>query len=1462
MRIQVCFSSTLLLLLALAIPISGEAAPGLRSSVPRPGGILSGNPVVFSSNPGGLGSENCGAGACEFLAEGDRIVARIGPRGYRVLPADNADSRGFSVDWAATAPASTSRPQHSASSVSYGNILPGIGLRYYDAAGDLEYDFEVEPGGDPSVLRFSAGGTNEIRILPTGDLWMAGQGTAIVQRRPVAYQLVDGVRRMVAASYRITGPSTFVFALGEYDPHLPLVIDPVVEHATTFGNGRPQTGVYGLATAPDGTILYLGHARGDLDEPPLPGEPASRQHLVTPQAYSTHLTRFSPDLKQAIRSVFIGFVNANSQAPSLLALGPDGGIVVVEGYHDPIDNLSPPPLITTGPFGATSPLPPSYGPLRSAVLKVEQDLQTVSYTTVFRCTGDILVQAVTIASNNDLILAGRTACQDFPVSPGAYHRVPSPGQSRLFIARLNSSGTQMTFSTVFGGSSSENVSSVSLNSKGDYVLTGTTASTDFPVTAGVVRSSIVAEDGFVSVVSANGTSLLASTFVGGTDLDSIRKGGVTTGDDILVAVSTYSDDLPVTENAFRRIRGNGFGALARLSSDLKSLRFLTYLPGMLPINDVTFDADGNTWLSGGAPPSEEGYVGSVRPPLLKPWGDFGAALLKVNSDGSNLVFGTSWFGRGQAPLLAAASESSISAFGQPQWPGSFVHTAPPISTAAPGFEDYDIPIARIDLADPTVCQLALPDNRITMGHQGGAGSFSLEIAPGCPWTVVDNYGTSILETEIIVGLGNAVVPFHIEENASSQQDRLYQLKVIDQILNIRQLPAPCGGWDLSDSTLDFPSSGGTRSINVTLPGGCTIWQRPGALWASTSLPELPYVTGGTIPVTITVAPNAFAARSTVIKIIDREVLIAQAGGVCTATVSPVANTIAASGAEILLQVSTSAPSCGWNAQASSSAVSFLDPDSSTGSAMLHVAVARNPSSQPRTLSLLVAGQPVTLTQAAGECGIASLSNWVDILQAGGHTTVAFQASGSACAGRLETDAPWIIPTADALGPNGSYAFYVLPNTTGQTRRTTATMLGHPVTVQQLGGPATRLAMDSEPDTVFQLNGDTRTFHEPFVVERGVPFTIEAPAFQLLSNDLLAVCHSWGPHGNELKLTLTPQDDLLWLSPEFSFYKPLYIWYQGNPSIDGGTVQQTGGDAPIYAARGARYYANAGPVTFTALDGPNARFVSYSGLISSSDRTVTVPTDTGLALNVTFEALGPDPGAPTLGALVEGAGFRQMPVSPGSIASLFGTNLSDTTAEATILPLPQDLAGSRVLLRIDGIGYAASLFYASPQQINLLVPEIVPTGSGTVELIRNFSVRATLPIQTSPGSPSLFAANDNGEGAPAGYAIRVSEGQQIRTELSECPGGKGTCIPALVEFGSDSDEVFLVLFGTGFRGMAGKPAVSIGGIAVEVDFAGPHSVFVGLDQINVKVPRSLHGAGEVVIRMQHGNLETNPLFVRF
>ena len=132
--------------------------------------------------------------------------------------------------------------------------------------------------------------------------------------------------------------------------------------------------------------------------------------------------------------------------------------------------------------------------------------------------------------------------------------------------------------------------------------------------------------------------------------------------------------------------------------------------------------------------------------------------------------------------------------------------------------------------------------------------------------------------------------------------------------------------------------------------------------------------------------------------------------------------------------------------------------------------------------------------------------------------------------------------------------------------------------------------------------------------------------------------------------------------------------------------------------------------------------------------------------------------------------------------------------------------------------------------------------------------ATGSVEIAGTAPGLFAANANGQGVAAAVALRVrGDGSQNYEAIARLENGRFVAVP--IDLGPASEQVFLVLYGTGIRAQRTINA-SLGGTVSEVLFAGAVEGLAGLDQVNVRVPRTLAGRGEVEVVLTVDGRATN------
>ncbi|MFN0122022.1 MAG: FG-GAP-like repeat-containing protein, partial [Blastocatellia bacterium] len=222
-----------------------------------------------------------------------------------------------------------------------------------------------------------------------------------------------------------------------------------------------------------------------------------------------------------------------------------------------------------------------------------------------------------------------------------------------------------------------------------------------------------------------------------------------------------------------------------------------------------------------------------------------------------------------------------------------------------------------------------------------------------------------------------------------------------------------------------------------------------------------------------------------------------------------------------------------------------------------------------------------------------------------------------------------------------------------------------------------------------------------------------------------------------------------------------------------------------------------------------------------------------------------------------ASFSRTLQAPESIVAAFGTNLATGSASATTLPLPRQLGGTRVFVTDSNfVEREAQLFFVSPGQVNYLLPGGTASGEATVVVAAAGDMLSTSTIQVSDVAPGFFSANASGAGIVSGLALRVRGKQQTYESVASWDGTK--YVARALDLGPASEELHLILFGTGLRfhrGMAGLSG-TIGNVPVDVTWAGAQGGYAGLDQVNIKLPRALIGQGETDIVLRVDGQITN------
>jgi hypothetical protein len=526
--------------------------------------------------------------------------------------------------------------------VRYSDVYPGVNLVYYGNQRQLEYDLEVAPGTDPGSIKMAFDGADEMSLDADGSLLLRAGGGELRQHKPVAYQVLDGERREVAARYSMKNEREVGFEVSEYDRSSPLVIDPVLSYSTYLGGVYNDWGM-GIAVDSLGNA-YITGVTSSIDFPLVNPLPSGR-----PQG-------------AAYDFVFVSKLNA---AGSALVYSTYLGGTTREIAHsiavDKAGNAYITGFVSSPDFPVVNAYQPNLRGSDAFVTKLNPTGSALIYSTYLGGSADEEGYSIAVDASGSAYVTGRTVSGDFPtVNPAQAHyggnacSVNNPCQD-TFITKFNPSGSALVYSTFLGGERNDFGYGIAADSQGNAYVTGFTASVNFPTTANVLQpeysdkgTNSEEHDAFVTKMSPSG-SFVYSTYLGGPrGSDDGEAIAVDAAGNAYVAGGTSSGEFPIV-NAFQPAiapGGNGAGSqasdvfISKLNASGTALLYSTYLGGggNESAKAIALDAAGNAYLTG--------YTSSFNFPTLNPFQPISnlsayssnAFVTKLNPTGNALVY--------------------------------------------------------------------------------------------------------------------------------------------------------------------------------------------------------------------------------------------------------------------------------------------------------------------------------------------------------------------------------------------------------------------------------------------------------------------------------------------------------------------------------------------------------------------------------------------------------------------------------------------------------------------------------------------------------------------------------------------------------------------------------------------------------------------------------------------------------
>jgi hypothetical protein len=570
--------------------------------------------------------------------------------------------------------------------VQYENVYDGVDVVYYGHQGQLEYDFKVAPGANPAAIRLSFAGAEHLEIDQGGELVLRLAGREVRQRKPLAYQEVNGERRVIACRYiLIQNPKSKIqnpavgFAIGAYDASRPLVIDPVLVYSTYLGGKGDDEG-NAITVDAAGNAYVIGFT----DSPDFPTASAAQPSLGGGMQ-DVFITKLDPSSTQLLYSTYLG---GNGQDT--------GSAMAIDAFGN---------AFLTGYTGSTN--FPAVNALQAAkngkfnafVAKLSPQGALLYSTHLGGSAGDYGSSIVLDAAGN-IFLAGVATSPNFPMVNALQ---PSfGGAADVFVSKLNASGSQLLYSTYLGGSGNDGATSLALDSAGNLYLTGVTTSANLP-TANPLQAVHAGGlfDAFVAKLNPTGTQLVYSSYLGGSGEDRGFRIAADAAGNAYVTGDTDSLNFP-TIKALQRTYGGGVDAfVAKLNPAGTALVYSTYLGGssLEGGTAIAVDAAGSAYLTG--------FTGSPNFPTTAPLqanfggGSFDGFVVKLNAAGSGFDYSTYLGGSGLDSGFGIAADGSGNAYvmGVTDSPNF-----PTVAPLQPGFGGgtVDVFVAKVKAAGPAI----------------------------------------------------------------------------------------------------------------------------------------------------------------------------------------------------------------------------------------------------------------------------------------------------------------------------------------------------------------------------------------------------------------------------------------------------------------------------------------------------------------------------------------------------------------------------------------------------------------------------------------------------------------------------------------------------------------------------------------------------------------------------------------
>lgn len=465
--------------------------------------------------------------------------------------------------------------------VDYKNIYLGIDAAVYASQYYVKYDFIVAAGADVNQIQLQYTGVSNLHI-ENGNLIYNLSFTQQTETKPIAWQLINNEKVFVNCNYRIQDNTVSFHFPDGYNSHYELVIDPELIFGSYSGSSDDNWG-YTATYDLDGNLYGGGIVMGSG----YPTTTGAYDETFGGGYCDVGISKFSADGSSLIYSTYIG--GSGNDLPHSLVVNSAGELLI---YGTTGSSNFP---TTTGAYnedfsggtGITVTYVVDFSGVDIFIAKLSADGTVLNASTFVGGTsndgfntamsthynyGDHARGEIIVDADDNIYVASSSYSSDFPVTAGAYQTTYGGTQDAV-VFKMNSDLSSIIWSTFLGGSSADGGYSLKLLSNGNVVVTGGTASNNFPVTDDVWNDTYGGSvDGFVSILNSTGTGLIASTFAGTSQYDQSYFIETDASDHIYITGQTRGS-WTVSDDVYFDTNGSQF--ITKLQEDLSDVIYST-----------------------------------------------------------------------------------------------------------------------------------------------------------------------------------------------------------------------------------------------------------------------------------------------------------------------------------------------------------------------------------------------------------------------------------------------------------------------------------------------------------------------------------------------------------------------------------------------------------------------------------------------------------------------------------------------------------------------------------------------------------------------------------------------------------------------------------------------------------------------------------------------------------------------